>query len=112
MKQAKVVGRVFCAVQCCSVDEKALLLLQPLDWETGEPSGDPLVAADCVGAGAGEKVFFVQSREAAVAFEGWHGEASSRRKEMLPPVDAAVVGIIDGQFIMDGDEKSEVRSQK
>lgn len=72
-----------------------MLLIQPLDWETDKPSGDPLVAGDTVGAGAGETVFFVASREAIVAFEGWEGETSA--KPNPPPVDAAIVGIIDGK---------------
>lgn len=99
MKQARVIGRVFCCAQCGAIDAKTLLLIEPLSWETGRASGAPLVAADCVGAGAGETVFYVQSREAAVAFEGWNGPASAGG-EPLPPVDAAVVGIIDGQQIM------------
>ena len=72
-----------------------MLLIQPLDWETDKPAGDPLVAGDTVGAGAGEKVFFVASREAIAAFEGWEGETAVGTP--LPPVDAAIVGIIDGK---------------
>lgn len=97
MKQAKVIGRVFCARYCCGLEQKTLLLIQPLDWETDEPAGDPLVAGDTVGAGAGETVFFVASREAIVAFEGWEGETAARANP--PPVDAAIVGIIDGKHI-------------
>ena len=95
MKQAKVIGRVFCSSQCCGMDQKTLLLIQPLDWETDKPSGEPIVAGDTVGAGAGETVFFVASREAIVAFEGWEGETAVNTP--LPPVDAAIVGIIDGK---------------
>jgi len=95
MKQGLVIGRVFSTVQCCGADEKTMLLVQPLAWDTGEPAGDPLVAADLVGAGAGEKVFFVQAREAIVAFQDWCGETARGGK--LPPVDAAILGIIDGQ---------------
>lgn len=95
MKQAKVIGRVFCSSQCCGMEKKTLLLIQPLDWETDKPSGDPLVAADTVGAGAGETVFFVASREAILAFEDWEGETAVNTP--LPPVDAAIVGIIDGK---------------
>jgi ethanolamine utilization protein EutN len=95
MKQAKVIGRVFCSRQCCGMGAKTLLLIQPLDWETDKPSGDPLVAGDTVGAGAGETVFFVASREAIVAFEGWEGETAAKADP--PPVDAAIVGIIDGK---------------
>jgi len=97
MKQAKVIGRVFCSRQCGAMDSKTLLLIQPLDWETDKPSGEPLVAGDTVGAGAGETVFFVASREAIVAFENWEGETAVNTP--LPPVDAAIVGIIDGKKV-------------
>jgi microcompartment protein CcmK/EutM len=89
MKLARVVGRVFCARQASGIDGKTLLLIQPLRWEDESPVGDPLVAADAVGAGASEKVFWVASREAAVAFKD------------VPPVDAAVVAIVDGHQVKD-----------
>lgn len=87
MKLARVVGRVFCARQDPGGDNKTLLLIQPLRWEDESASGAPIAAADAVGAGAGEKVFWVASRDAAVAFPD------------APPVDAAVVGIVDGYRI-------------
>ncbi len=89
MKLAQVIGRVFCARQYSSMDGKTLLLIQPLRWEDEAPVGSPIVAADAVGAGASEKVFWVASREAAVAFKD------------LPPVDAAVVGIVEGHQARD-----------
>ncbi|MDD5658318.1 MAG: EutN/CcmL family microcompartment protein [Elusimicrobia bacterium] len=87
MKLARVVGRVFCAKQEPGIDGKTLLLIQPLRWEDESPAGEPVVAADVVGAGAGEKVFWVASREAAMAFPD------------VPPVDAAIVGIVDGHQV-------------
>jgi ethanolamine utilization protein EutN len=84
VKLARVVGRVFCARQDPAMERKTLLLIQPLRWEDETPAGDPIVAADAVGAGASEKVFWVASREAAVAFKD------------VPPIDAAVVGIVEG----------------
>lgn len=89
MKLARVVGRVFCSRQDPGIDKKTLLLIQPLRWEDEAPAGEPIVAADAVGAGASEKVFWVASREAAVAFKD------------VPPVDAAVVGIIEGRQVRD-----------
>ena len=89
MKLAQVVGRVFCTRQEPSIEGKRLLLLQPLSWETGNPQGDLLVAVDTVGSGEKERVYFVASREAAVAFPD------------LPPVDAAVVGIVEGHQARD-----------
>jgi ethanolamine utilization protein EutN len=97
MKQAKVIGRVFCSRQCCGMERKTMLLIQPLDWDTDAPSGEPIVAADTVGAGAGETVFFLAAREAIAAFEGWEGETSVKAE--LPPIDAAILGIIDGKSI-------------
>ncbi|OGS01871.1 MAG: hypothetical protein A3G41_02780 [Elusimicrobia bacterium RIFCSPLOWO2_12_FULL_59_9] len=84
MRAAHVIGRVFCTRQVPQIDGKTLLLIQPLSWDGLKPVGDPLVAVDAVGAGAGEKVFYVAAREAAVAFDD------------LPAIDAAVMGIIEG----------------
>ena len=84
MKLARVIGRVFCSRQDPKMDGKTLLLIQPLRWEDEAPVGDPIVAADAVGAGSSEKIFWVASRDAAVAFKD------------APPVDAAIVGIVEG----------------
>jgi microcompartment protein CcmK/EutM len=89
MKLAKVVGRVFCARQDPAIDNKTLLLIQPLRWEDESSLGDPIVAADAVGAGSSEKVFWVAARDAAVAFKD------------APPVDAAIVAIVDGHRVRD-----------
>lgn len=89
MKLARVVGRVFCARQEPAIEGKRLLLIQPLRWEDESAVGDPIVAADVCGAGASEKVFWVASREAAVAFKD------------VPPVDAAIIGIVDGHQVKD-----------
>lgn len=89
MKLARVIGRVFCSRQEPALDGKTMLLIQPLRWEDESPAGDPIVAVDAVGAGSSEKVFWVASRDAAVAFED------------APPVDAAVVGIVDGHQVKD-----------
>jgi ethanolamine utilization protein EutN len=49
-----------------------------------QPVGRVIVAADSVGAGVGEDVFFVRGKEASFPF--YPGE---------PPVDAGIVGIVD-----------------
>lgn len=61
-----------------------LLLVQPVD-EHQKPVGDVQVAVDTVHAGDGDFVYLVGSREAALALEPW-----------FVPVDAAIVGIVDG----------------
>ena len=87
MKAARIVGRVFCTQQYPSLYGLKLLLIQPMDWETKEDKGGPLVAADACGSGSSEFVYWVASREAAVAFKD------------VPPIDAAVVGIIEGHQV-------------
>ncbi len=87
MKLARVVGRVFCSRQDPAIDKKTMLLIQPLKWEDESNAGDPIVAADAVGAGSSETVFWVASRDAVVAFQD------------APPIDAAVVGIVDGHQV-------------
>ena len=97
MKLAQVVGRVFCSRQDPAMEKKTLLLIQPLRWEDGTAVGDPIVAADSCGAGASEKVFWVASREAAVAFKD------------VPPIDAAVVGIVEGHQVRDFRKNDDYR---
>lgn len=89
MKLARVVGRVFCTRQVPTLDGKKYLLIQPLDWDGEAPAGDTLVALDAVGSGSSEKVYYVAAREAAVAFPD------------VPPIDAAIVGIVEGSQIRD-----------
>jgi microcompartment protein CcmK/EutM len=88
MKAAKVIGRVVATQKISSLEGLKLLLIQPMSWDK-KPQGDPIVAADAVGAGAGEFVFWVAAREAAVGIGGT-GMADT------PPIDAAILGIIDG----------------
>ena len=66
------------------LEGKKILLVQPVD-EHGKPTGDIQAAIDTVQAGDGELVYLVGSREAALALEPW-----------FVPVDAAIVGIVDG----------------
>ena len=98
MKYARVVGRIFCTRQYETLAGKKLLLIQPLAWEDGSKRGDPLVAADACGSGSSEFVYWVAAREAAVAFED------------LPPVDAAVIGIVEGHQVREFRKKEEGKS--
>ena len=80
---ARVIGTCVATHKAPGLDGVRLLVLQPLDPH-GAKMGDPLVAADSVGAAPGEVVYFVTSREAALALE-----------ETFVPVDAAIVGLVD-----------------
>jgi ethanolamine utilization protein EutN len=81
------IGRVIGDVVITRKDENltgvTLLLVQPLTPDR-KPAGRPLVAADSVGAGVGEDVFFVRGREASFPFY-----------PLESPVDAGIVGIVD-----------------
>ena len=93
MRAAKVIGRVIASRKYETLEKAKLLLIQPMTWEK-MPQGDPMVAVDTVGAGAGEFVFFVAAREAAVAVGGTD-------LFNTPPIDAAIVGIVDGTNIQE-----------
>ena len=83
MQVARVVGDVVASLKDPGLASLKLLILQPLGADR-QPAGRTLIAADAVGAGVGEIVFFVRGREASFPFHP--AEA---------PVDAGIVGIVD-----------------
>lgn len=93
MQAAFVIGRVVASRKVESLEGAKLLLIQPMTWEK-EPKGDPIVAMDNVGAGAGEFVFWVAAKEAALAQGGTSFKDT-------PPIDAAILGIVDGVNFQD-----------
>ena len=82
---ARVVGEVISTVKRPQFEGAKLLILQP-ETPDGKATGNSLLAIDSVGAGRGELVIAVLEGRAA-------GEALGRK---LAPVDAAIVGIVDG----------------
>ena len=83
MQLGRVIGDVVVTRKDETLMGLTLLVVQPLTPER-EPAGRTLVAADAVGAGVGEIVFFVRGKEASFPF--YPQEA---------PVDAGIVGIVD-----------------
>ena len=79
-----VTGTVVAARKAAGLDGQKLLLVQPVD-DDRKPTGDVQVACDVAQAGPGDLVYLVGSREAALALDPW-----------FVPVDAAIVGIVDG----------------
>lgn len=79
-----VKGTIVAERKAQGLEGKKLLLVQPVD-EHQAPVGDVQAAVDTVQAGVGDLVYLVGSREAALALEPW-----------FVPVDAAIVGIVDG----------------
>ena len=83
MQLARVIGHVVATCKDPGLIGQKLLVLRPLAPDR-RWVGRCLVAADCVGAGVGEEVFFVRGREASFPF--------------LPdkvPTDANIIGIVD-----------------
>ena len=83
MQLARVIGDVVVTRKDETLVGLKLLVVQPLTAD-GAPAGRTLVAADAVGAGVGELVFFVRGKEASFPFY-----------PVQPPVDVGIVGIVD-----------------
>ncbi len=79
----KVIGTIWATRKDESLKSFKLQLVQPLNAHR-ESLGLPIIAVDTVGAGQGETVFYITSREAVIPLPV---ETS--------PVDASIVGIVD-----------------
>ena len=84
MLLGRVIGTVVPSVVVEGLAGTPMLWVQPLDRQC-EPEGRPIVCADGTRmAGPGETVYWVESREAALALDPW-----------FVPVDHAIVGLVD-----------------
>jgi len=90
MQLARVIGDVVATQKDPAFSGVRLLVLQPVNAD-GQDAGRPLVAVDSVGAGVGERVFFVRGKEASFPFHPTE-----------VPTDAGVVGIIDHWSTVEG----------
>ena len=88
MKTARVIGNIWATRKEEKLAGLKLLVLQPLNLLDDSPIEYPIVAADIIGAGVGEKVIYVGGSSARGAAGG-----------MDIPVDAPGVGIVDDQEI-------------
>ena len=79
-----VTGTIVAERKASGLEGKKILLVQPVD-DKGKALGEIQAAIDTVQAGVGDFVYLVGSREAALACDPW-----------FVPVDAAIVGIVDG----------------
>ena len=84
MYLGRVIGSVVAERKAEGLEGCKLLIVQPLNDELQE-SGPSHVAVDRVSAGPQDLVYLVGSREAALACDPY-----------FVPVDAAIVGIVDG----------------
>ncbi len=84
MKLGRVIGTVVATTQVEGLEGVKFLLVQPLD-KTRKASGRAIVAADGVAmAGPDDLVYYVSSREAALALPN-----------TFVPVDDTIVGLVD-----------------
>lgn len=90
MQLARVIGDVVASRKEPAYDGITLLVIQPLT-ANGDDVGRPLVAVDSVGAGVGERVFFVRGKEASFPFH-----------PVEVPADAGIVGIVNHWSIDEG----------
>ena len=92
MLLGRVLGTVVATVRTPGLEGVRFLIVQPLDRRK-QPEGKPVVAADGVHmAGEGDLVYFVASREAALACP-----------ETFVPVDHAITGLVDAVTTLDGE---------
>ena len=82
MDFGKVIGKVVCTIKDPKLGNLPLLIVEGCNGD-GTPAGVHFIAADSIGVGEGEFVWYETSGEAPLAFE---------RK---PPIDAAIVGIVN-----------------
>jgi microcompartment protein CcmK/EutM len=84
LKLGRVIGTVVASTAVEGLEGVKYLIVQPLDRKL-RPRGHAVVAGDGVQmAGPGETVYYVSSREAALAMPN-----------TFVPVDDAIVGIVD-----------------
>jgi ethanolamine utilization protein EutN len=86
----RVVGSLWATVKDPQMEGLRLLVVQPITPAL-EDAGKRLVCTDCTGAGAGEIVYWVRSKEASFPF-----------LPQEPPTDATVVGIVDSIHLRAG----------
>lgn len=84
------IGQVIGTLWATRKDERLsglkLLLVRPVNLLNHEAEAAPIVAADLIGAGVGERVIYVSGSSARGAVN----------EDLSIPVDASIVGIVDG----------------
>ena len=84
----KVIGNIWATQKYESLKSFKMLLIQPINADY-KKIGEPIIAIDTVGAGAGEIVFYITASEAVIPLP-----------VDFAPVDASIVGIIDSINIL------------
>lgn len=90
MRVGRVVGTVVATIEAPVFRDRKLLVCDLLD-AAGNPDGNYIIAADTVGAGAGETVLIIDEGNSARQVVGLE----------VAPIRAIVVGIVD-ELTVDG----------
>jgi len=90
MFPALVIGNVWATRKDSRIEGIKLLVVRPLDYLNEGAENQPVIAADWIGAGVGERVIVATGSAARCA----SGNNSI-------PIDASVIGIIDGEDIVE-----------
>lgn len=93
MNLARVVGTVHAVQKDPNCETAKLLLCRQLDLAKAMV-GEPFVAVDMVGAGAGEIVFYTTAYEAVIPW-------LEKRPVKWALIDAGIVGIVDSVDVYD-----------
>ncbi|MBT3236257.1 MAG: EutN/CcmL family microcompartment protein [Bdellovibrionales bacterium] len=96
MKLAKVIGTVVATAKYETLKSEKILMIQPLNDDLTKQGG-AIAAMDTIQAGPADLVYWVLSREAALALP-----------HNYSPIDAAIVGIVD----QINSEKTPIRNKK
>lgn len=85
MQSGLVVGTATATVKHASMEGWKLLVIQPLGPDSRTPDGDPILAVDSLGAGAGETVIISSDGKGT----------RELLKSQTTPVRWSVLGIVD-----------------
>lgn len=91
MKVGRVVGTVVATIEAPVFQDRKLLVCDVLD-ASGRPDGSYIIAADTVGAGAGETVLIIDEGNSARQVVGLD----------VAPIRSVVVGVVD-ELTVDGE---------
>lgn len=83
MRLGKIIGKVWATKKEAALQGIRLYVMQPFNHDR-QPAGNPVIAVDTVGAGAGETVFWVGGADATFVLPG-----------RQIPSDVSIVGIVD-----------------
>jgi len=101
MFPALVIGNVWATRKDSRVEAVKMLIVRPLDYLDESAVKTPIIAADWIGAGVGERVIVVSGSAARCAAPPDMADATRVTVgDQSIPVDATVIGIIDGEEII------------